>query len=159
MRTTTPTVAAPGQERPAPSGEAMTRRAVTTITAAVLAGRRPARRSRARPAGISCAASRADFVNISLSNITVILDHPTLPPYRHFTKFPDGGKGSDHVDEKTAGGGDGVGGTTAPSGLVIAVAIFMSGTATALVHQVVAATARPPLPVFYPAHTASCVTS
>lgn len=36
MRTTTLTVAAPGQERPAPSGEAMTRRAVTTITAAIV---------------------------------------------------------------------------------------------------------------------------
>jgi hypothetical protein len=36
MRTTTPAVAAPGQEGPAPSGEAMTRGAVTTITAAIV---------------------------------------------------------------------------------------------------------------------------
>jgi flagellin-like protein len=36
MRTTTSTVAARGQERPAPSGEAMTRRAVTSITAAIV---------------------------------------------------------------------------------------------------------------------------
>jgi hypothetical protein len=36
MRTTPPTVAAPRQDRPASSGEATTRRAVTTITAAIV---------------------------------------------------------------------------------------------------------------------------
>jgi hypothetical protein len=36
MRSTTPTVTAPRHERPVPSGEAMTRRAVTTITAAIV---------------------------------------------------------------------------------------------------------------------------
>jgi hypothetical protein len=43
--------------------------------------------------------------------------------------------------------------TTALYGLVVAVAVFMSGNATAAVHQAVALIAMSPLPVAYPART------
>lgn len=78
--------------------------------------------------------SRADFVNISLWNITVILDDPTLRHTVISRSSPMKGREVITLTRKTTVGGDGVGGTTALSGLVIAVAVFMSGTAIALVH-------------------------
>jgi hypothetical protein len=60
-----------------------------------------------------------------------------IPPSRHTVisrSSPMKGREVITLTGKTTVGGDGVGGTTALSGLVVAAVVFTSGTATALVH-------------------------